>query len=130
MLLDVAAVALLEVVTTKSKRLPVGGKAEKNTWTELPAAIEHVLPSSIVRLFTVTEPPDAPDCMHEPPTRSTLPGRDPMGSEGTTLTQLLFAPESAAAAVKVTVKFVEVPSTTVLGEATTLVTAPVGWPMV
>jgi hypothetical protein len=57
-------------------------------------------------------------------------GVDPRASEGTIVTQSLALPASDVPAVKLTAKFTEAPSPTLLGEATTLLTGPVGVPIV
>jgi hypothetical protein len=132
---EVAAVALLEVVTSNWKEPAAdGASAVKSTSTLLPALTEQEAFSSMIKPDTLAEPapplPDVPDWMHEPSIRSTLVGLDPRLTEGATLTQSLVPPDSADTAVNVIVNRVEVLSVTALGVAATLLTAPDGLPIV
>src|ERR1700733_11587103 len=101
---------------------------------EPPAAISHVLFSSIVTEVVVSTPappfPVVPDWMHEPPTRATLAGVDARLSEGVTVIQLSLVPAKATGVVNMTLNWVDAPVVAAEGVAETAVTAPVGVPIV
>jgi hypothetical protein len=135
MLLDVAGVTLLEVVTVYRKvPAAAGALAVKDTETLVPALMLQPANRKMLIPLAVAEPapplPAVPVCRQLPPMRSMLVGTDDSATEGTTVTEELLEPASAAAVVKVTVKLVDAPAPTEDGVALTVPTEPDGVPIV
>jgi hypothetical protein len=133
--LEVPGAPLPDAVTEKvNEPVLTGARAVKSTSTLVPLLRVQDALRKMVTPVAVDEPappaPAVPAWIHEPPTMSILVGDPPRLSEGVTVTEPSALPATVVPAVKLTEKSVEALLATLLGEATTLATAPEGEPMV